>query len=61
MTLTTHTLAAVLEASEKPLCSAQFLTDGSLSSYSLFQVSSIVLLFKSIVMTSVRKNLLCIS
>lgn len=61
MTLTTHTLAAVLEASEKLLCSAQFLTDGSLSSYSLFQVSSIVLLFKSIVMTSVRKNLLCIS
>ncbi|ROT79299.1 Variant Ionotropic Glutamate Receptor [Penaeus vannamei] len=38
MTLTTHTLAAVLEASEKPLCSAQFLTDGSLSSYSLFQL-----------------------
>ncbi|XP_047483147.1 uncharacterized protein LOC125035052 [Penaeus chinensis] len=39
MTLTTHALAAVLEASPKPLCSALFLTEGSLSSYSLFQLA----------------------
>ncbi|XP_063584656.1 glutamate receptor-like [Penaeus indicus] len=39
MSLTTHALAAVLEASPKPFCSALFLTEGSLSSYSLYQLA----------------------
>lgn len=60
MTLTTHALAAVLEASPKPFCSALFLTEGSLSSYSLFQVNFVDFLFESIVVISVKGDLMCI-